>query len=107
MCVCVCVCVCVCMRNSVQPSSVEPASSNEFTAQRMKADQAWQYEAFRWDDYCSSNEEFRGYLRGVMVNVLDCEIIVKKFELQSRYYVHFLDKYAKKKYEPLILPAIC
>ena len=27
--------------------------------------------------------------RGVMVKVLDCEIVVSEFELQSRYYVHF------------------
>ena len=26
---------------------------------------------------------------GVVVYVLDCNIIVSKFELQSRYYIHF------------------
>ena len=26
---------------------------------------------------------------GVMVNVLDCEIVVSEFELQSNYYVRF------------------
>ena len=30
-----------------------------------------------------------GWPRDVMVKVMDCEIIVSKFELQSRYYVHF------------------
>ena len=24
-----------------------------------------------------------------VVNVLDCDIVVSKFELQSRYYIHF------------------
>ena len=28
-------------------------------------------------------------LRGVVANVLDCNIVVSEFELQSRYYVHF------------------
>ena len=26
-------------------------------------------------------------LRGVVANVLDCDIIVSEFELQSRYYI--------------------
>ena len=26
---------------------------------------------------------------GVMVKVMECEIVVSEFELQSRYYVHF------------------
>ena len=30
-----------------------------------------------------------GCPRGVVANVLDCDIIVHKFEHQSRYYVHF------------------
>ena len=30
-----------------------------------------------------------GNLRGVMAKVLDCEIVVSEFELQSVYYVHF------------------
>ena len=29
-------------------------------------------------------------LRGVVANVLDCDIVKSEFELQSRYYVHFL-----------------
>ena len=27
--------------------------------------------------------------RGVMVKVMDCEIVVGEFQLQSRYYVYF------------------
>ena len=27
--------------------------------------------------------------RGVMVKAFDCRIVVREFELQSRYYVHF------------------
>ena len=30
-----------------------------------------------------------GRFRGIVANVLDCKIVVKEFELQSRYYVHF------------------
>ena len=31
----------------------------------------------------------RGCSRGVMVKVMDCEIVVSEFILQSRYYVTF------------------
>ena len=31
----------------------------------------------------------KGYPRSVMVKSLDCVIVVSKFGLQSRYYVHF------------------
>ena len=27
--------------------------------------------------------------RGVIVKAMDCEIVVREFVLQSRYYVHF------------------
>ena len=27
--------------------------------------------------------------RGVVVNVLDCDIVVNKFEVQLYYYIHF------------------
>ena len=34
-----------------------------------------------------------GYPRGVMVKVMDCEIVVSAFELQLLYYVHFRERY--------------
>ena len=43
---------------------------------------------------------------GVMVNVLDCEIVVREFELQSHYYVHFRANTLGKGMNPLILPAM-
>ena len=30
----------------------------------------------------------QGCLRGVVANVLNCDIVVSEFKLQSRYYVH-------------------
>ena len=33
-----------------------------------------------------------GCPRGVMVKAMDCRIVVREFELQSRYYVHFRAK---------------
>ena len=33
-------------------------------------------------------ENVEGILRWVVANVLDCKILVSKFELQSRYYVY-------------------
>ena len=32
---------------------------------------------------------FRGHPDGIMVKALDCRIVESKFELPSRYYIHF------------------
>ena len=37
-----------------------------------------------------------GSSRGVVDNVLDCDIVVSEFELQSRYDVHFRSNIIKK-----------
>ena len=44
-----------------------------------------------------------GCPRGVMVKVIDCGIVVCKFVLQSRYYVHFQANTLGKGMNPLIL----
>ena len=44
--------------------------------------------------------------RGVMVKVMDCGIIISKFELQLRYYIHFRANTLGKGVNPLILPAM-
>ena len=44
--------------------------------------------------------------RGVMVKAMDCEIVVREFVLQSRYYVHFRANTLGKGMNPLILPAM-
>ena len=36
-----------------------------------------------------AHQKYLGSLCGVMAKVLDCDIIVSGFELQSRYCVHF------------------
>ena len=46
-----------------------------------------------------------GWPRGVMVKTMDCRIVVSKFVLQSRYYVHFRAKYPWERYEPLYPPS--
>ena len=43
--------------------------------------------------------------RGVMVNVLEYGIVVSKFKLQSRYYVHVRTSTLGKGMNPLILLA--
>ena len=43
---------------------------------------------------------------GVMVNVMDCEIVVSEFVLQSHYHVHFQANTRGKGMNPLILPAM-
>ena len=41
----------------------------------------------------------------VVANVLDCDIVINKFELQSRYYVHFRINTLRKGTNPIISPA--
>ena len=48
----------------------------------------------------------RGCPRGVIVKAMDCEIVVRKFVSQSRYYVHFRANTLGKGMNPLILPAM-
>ena len=48
----------------------------------------------------------RGCPRGVMVKAMDCRIVVREFELQSRYYVHFRANTLGRGMKPLILPAM-
>ena len=43
--------------------------------------------------------------RGVTVKAMDCRIVVREFELQSRYHVHFRANTLGKGMNPLILPA--
>ena len=43
-----------------------------------------------------------GCPRGVMVKAMDCEIVVREFVLQSRYYIHFRTNTLRKG----ILPAM-
>ena len=43
-------------------------------------------------------------LRSVVANVMDCDIIVSEFEIQSRYYVQFRTNSLKKGMDfPIIL----
>ena len=44
--------------------------------------------------------------RGVMVNAMDCGIVVSEFVLQSSYYVHFRANTLRKGMNALILPAM-
>ena len=48
----------------------------------------------------------RGCPHGVIVKAMDCGIVVREFELQSRYYVHFRTNTLGKGMSPLILPAM-
>ena len=41
-------------------------------------------------------------LHGVVANMWDCEIVIRKFELQLRYYVHFRTNTLGESYEPLL-----
>ena len=41
-----------------------------------------------------------------MVRAMDCGIVVREFELQSRYYIHFQENTLRKGMNPLILPAM-
>ena len=48
----------------------------------------------------------RGSPRGLMVKAMDCGIVVSKFVLQSRYYIHFQANTLGKGMNPLILPCM-
>ena len=39
----------------------------------------------------------------IVVNILNCDIVVSEFELHSRYYVHFRTNTLGKGMNPLIL----
>ena len=47
-----------------------------------------------------------GCPHGIMVKVMDCEIVANEFELQLRYYIHFRTNTLGKGMNPLILPSI-
>ena len=42
----------------------------------------------------------------IVANMLDCDIVVSKFELQSHYYIHFKTNALRKGINPLITPAM-
>ena len=42
----------------------------------------------------------------VMVKALDCGILVRKFEIQSRFYVHFQINTLEKGMNPFIQPFV-
>ena len=50
--------------------------------------------------------KIRGCPSGVMVKVMDCKIVVRKFVLQSRYYDHFRANTLGKGMNLLIIPAM-
>ena len=42
----------------------------------------------------------KGSSRGVVENILDWDIVISEFELQSHYYVHFRTIYLWERHEP-------
>ena len=46
-----------------------------------------------------------GSLRGVMVNKLDCDILICKFDFQSCYYVHIQINTLGERHEPSYFPS--
>ena len=47
-----------------------------------------------------------GCPHGVIVKAMDCGIVVSKFELLWRYYIHFRANTLEKGMNPLILPTM-
>ena len=45
-------------------------------------------------------------IRGVIVKVMDCGIVISEFEFQSRYYADFRTNTLGKGMNPLILPVM-
>ena len=52
------------------------------------------------------NNSQRGYPQGVVVNMLDCDVVGIEFELSSCYYVHFRTNALENDMTPLISSAI-
>ena len=57
-------------------------------------------------DFYNYTETMRGGPRSIVVNVLDCDIVINEFELQSRHYVHFWTNTLGKCMNPLITPVM-
>ena len=49
---------------------------------------------------------YGGDPRSVMVNAMNCGVVVSEFVLQLRYYIHFRTNTLQKGMNPLILPAM-
>ena len=47
---------------------------------------------------------FRGSSHGDVVNVLDCDIVVSEFQIQSRFCVHFRTNALRKDMNSIIPP---
>ena len=59
--------------------------------------------------FCDRSPNFDGRresLCGVVVNILDCNFVVSKFKLQSRYYIHFRTKTVGNGMNLLIFPQL-
>ena len=52
---------------------------------------------------CNLTQRYGG---GAMVKALDCGIVVREFELQSRYHVQFRTNNFRKGMKPSILPVM-
>ena len=59
-------------------------------------------------NFCSSKNKYlllsAKNNHGAVVNVLDCDIVISEFELQSRYYVYFRINTPEKGMIPFITP---
>ena len=55
---------------------------------------------------CLNSRQVGGYPCVVMFKAMDCRIVVRKFILQSRYYVHIRANTLGKGMNPVILPAM-
>ena len=59
-----------------------------------------------WFRHLSMVTVFTRCPSGVMVKALVCRIVLREFELESRYYVHFRKNTLWKGMNPLILPSM-
>ena len=58
---------------------------------------------FFWYTYIKRGE---GGLRGIVANVMACCIVISRFELQFRYYVHFRSNTLRECINFLISPSM-
>ena len=70
----------------------------------MQENDNYQIEMITWNRIIIRKEYLKPYNKtvGLIANVLNCDVVVSEFELQSRYYVHIRINTLGKSINPLI-----
>ena len=71
-------------------------------------EQQWYYSPYNWVNKGSNGLSPNGISPlSVVVNVQECDIVLREFELESRYYIHFRTNILRKGINRLITQDVC